>query len=76
MIAPTSRLPSTMAIPYFSWSETKTPPQGASLYSLTFVASMAVSLLVYMQSVIVNPDGLLYLEVANLFIDDGAAAAY
>ena len=65
-----------MAIPYFSWSETKTPPQGASLYSLTFVASMAVSLIVYMQGAIVNPDGLLYLEVAKRFIEDGAAAAF
>lgn len=54
------------------------PPskQPIAVYAATFVASMALSFVAYLQSDIINNDGILYIEVARAYVAGGVADAF
>ena len=58
------------------WTETKTSSEKIGIYFLTFVCSLVISLAVYTQDVIVNADGVLYIQAASHFVENGFAAAF
>ncbi|MDJ0741233.1 MAG: hypothetical protein QNJ91_16070 [Gammaproteobacteria bacterium] len=45
-------------------------------YAATFLASLALSFVAYLQSDIINNDGILYIDVARAYVTDGLADAF
>ena len=50
--------------------------QPSTVYLATFLASLVLSLVVYLQNDIINKDGVLYMNVARAYVDGGIGEAF